>query len=144
MLGTCSLTRVRKLALGVGIMLLLGLGAAMLGAFGAPADLMAHFPGGVRPALAESERAEVGVSYRFQLPTHCGVEYAFFDDRWWNASTQLYENQARMDPPPGWGNPTEFGTMRLLSQDEAQFVGDSGNKAHFASRSEGSPGTTCG
>jgi hypothetical protein len=68
----------RAIALGVGTALLLGVGASALGAFGAPRDVLALLPGGVRPAMAEDDRAEIGVDYRYELPTHCGVDYAFF------------------------------------------------------------------
>jgi hypothetical protein len=134
----------RAIALGVGTALLLGVGAGALGAFGAPRDVLALLPGGVRPALAEDDRAEIGVDYRYELPTHCGVEYAFFNGRWWTATPMLYENKAKVSPPPGWDNPKELGTMHLVSRDEALFVGDSGNAARFVPGPKGGPGTTCG
>jgi hypothetical protein len=134
----------RALALGVGAALLLGVGGTALGAFGAPRDVLALLPGGVHPALGPDERAEIGVDYRFELPTHCGVEYAFFSGRWWTATPKLYENGAEVDPPPGWDNPTEPGTMRLVSRNEALFVGDSGNIARFMPGPNGGPGTKCG
>jgi hypothetical protein len=56
----------------------------------------------------------------------------------------LYENKAKVNPPPGWDNPKELGTIRLLSRDEALFVGDSGNDARFVPGPKGGPGTTCG
>jgi hypothetical protein len=87
----------RAIALGIGTTLLLGVASA-LGAFGAPRDVLALLPGGVRPALAEDDRAEIGVDYRYELPTHCGVEYAFFSGRWWTATPKVYENKARVNP----------------------------------------------
>ena len=134
----------RAIALGLGIALLVGIGATALGAFGAPRDVLALLPGGVRPALAEDDPAEIGMDYRYRLPTHCGVEYAFFSGRWWTATPQLYENEAKVNPPPGWDNPTEPGTMRLVSRDEASFVGDSGDTARFVPGPLGGPGTICG
>ncbi len=134
----------RAITRGVGTALLLGVGASALGAFGAPRDVLSLLPGGVRPALAEDDQAEIGIDYRHDLPTHCGVEYAFFSGRWWTATPKLYENKAKVNPPPGWDNPKEMGTMRLVSRDEALFVGDSGKTARFVPGPKGGPGTTCG
>ncbi len=76
-----SLMSMRAITRGVGTALLLGVGASALGAFGAPRDVLSLLPGGVRPALAEDDQAEIGIDYRHDLPTHCGVEYAFFSGR---------------------------------------------------------------
>jgi hypothetical protein len=124
--------------------LLLAVSATALGAFRVPGDVLAFLPGGVRPALSEDDQAEIGMGYRYELPTHCGVEHAYFDDRWWTATPRLYESEARVNPPPGWGNPMEPGTMRLVSRDEARFVADSGHTARFKPRPKRGPGTTCG
>ena len=134
----------RATVFGVGAALLLGVAAIASGAFGPPRDVLALLPGGVRPALAENELAEIGLDYRYELPTHCGVEYAYFSGRWWTAAPKLYESAARLNPPLGWGDPMEPGTMRLVAQDEALFVGDSGPDALFQAGPRGGPGTTCG
>lgn len=128
----------------IGTALVMGASAIALGALGPPSDVLAFLPGGVRPALSEDERAQIGVDYRYELSTHCGVEHAFFDGRWWTATPKLYERGAKVNPPPGWGNPMEPGTMRLVSRGEARFLGDSGNTARFKPAPKRGPRTTCG
>ena len=71
--------------------------------------------------------AEIGVRYRHTLYTHCGVRYANFDGRRWLADPVLGE----ANPPPGWGNPSDPGTMELVSQDRALFLSFSGERAFF-------------
>lgn len=63
--------------------------------------------------------ARIGVGYAHILYTHCGVESALFDGRLWLVQPPL--NNGFGSPPPGWGNPTTAGIMRLLAQDEAVF-----------------------
>jgi len=82
--------------------------------------------------LPEGERAEIGVGYYLEVSTHCGVQLAAFDGRLWDASPVLGDG----NPPPGWAEPTEGGTMTLLGPDEAEFVGDGARTkvARFVSR----------
>jgi hypothetical protein len=61
-----------------------------------------------------------GVAYPFELLTHCGIEYAFFDGRYWLAEPPL--DDGAHNPPPGWDNPTQRGSMTLLFEgDRAEF-----------------------
>lgn len=82
--------------------------------------------------LPEGERAVVGVGYYLDISTHCGVRLAAFDGRLWDASPMLGNG----NPPPGWAEPTEGGSMTLLAPDEAEFVGDRARTkvARFVSR----------
>ena len=68
--------------------------------------------------------AEVGRAYRFNLLTHCGIEWAYFDGRYWVP-------RPRVGPPSNWAN-IEPGTMTLESRDEAVFAADVGGGARFA------------
>jgi hypothetical protein len=68
--------------------------------------------------------AEQGVSYDFNLLTHCGVEWAYFDGHYWVP-------RPRIDPPSHWAS-IESGTMVLESQDAAVFEADEGGGARFA------------
>lgn len=63
--------------------------------------------------------AELGVSYLYNLYTHCGLEYAIFDGRLWVLDPPLTDGSG--NPPLGWGNPTDHGLMRLLAPDIAEF-----------------------
>lgn len=63
--------------------------------------------------------ASVGVDYAHVLYTHCGIESTIFDGRLWLAQPPL--NNGFRSPPPGWGDPTATGIMRMLAGDEAEF-----------------------
>jgi len=69
--------------------------------------------------LEPGQRAEIGVTYHFDISTHCGVTVIDFDGRLWDASPPLGDGSA----PEGWAEPTEGGGMTLHSPDEAEFVG---------------------
>ena len=61
--------------------------------------------------------AEIGKAYPFALYTHCGIRSADFDGRRWIADPIL----GSANPPPGWGNPADKGSMELVSEDRARF-----------------------
>lgn len=63
--------------------------------------------------------AELGISYPYNVYTHCGVEYAVFDGRLWLLDPPLTDGSG--NPPPGWDNPFQHGLMRLLADDLAEF-----------------------
>ncbi|MFW6174832.1 MAG: hypothetical protein ACOC5K_03560, partial [Chloroflexota bacterium] len=65
----------------------------------------------------------------YTLYTHCGVRRAHFDGRDWIADPVLDDGDR--NPPPGWGNPHDTGTMTLLSEDSARFVNSRGESAEF-------------
>jgi hypothetical protein len=67
--------------------------------------------------------ARIGVDYAHVLYTHCGIESTIFDGRLWLAQPPL--NNGFRSPPPGWGDPTSTGIMRMLAEDEADFMRDS-------------------
>lgn len=79
--------------------------------------------------------AELGKLYPFALYTHCGVRSAYFDGRRWIADPVLSDESG--NPPPGWGNPSERGTMVLVKEDLARFTSTSGNTAEFRPLPEG-------
>ncbi len=64
--------------------------------------------------------AEIGTPYRFNLLTHCGVEYLWFDGRRWKIDTPL--SQDIRDRPPGWPNPFALGSVILLNESELIFT----------------------
>lgn len=66
---------------------------------------------------------EDGVPYRFELLTHCGVEWAYFDGRYWVP-------RPKVDPESDW-TPIERGTMTLVRRGEALFEGGSHGEARF-------------
>ena len=71
--------------------------------------------------------AEIGVRYTHDLYTHCGIRYADFDGRRWLADPEL----GGPNSPPGWGNPSDPGTIELVARDRAMFLSHSGKQAFF-------------
>jgi hypothetical protein len=72
------------------------------------------------PCVSGVER---GVDYRFNLLTHCGIEWAYFDGRYWVP-------KPKADRPSHWAS-IEPGTMRLEQPDVASFEADEGGGARF-------------
>ncbi len=91
-----------------------------------PARLCYEDAGFARPPCGPGAR--IDVYYAYGLRTHCGIEYAYFDDRHWVADPPL--NDGSGNPPSGWDNPWQSGWMRLRSENEAEFTAD-GLKADF-------------
>ena len=79
----------------------------------------------------------------FALRTHCGVVSATIENRLWLAAPPLTDGSG--NPPAGWDNPTDTGTLRLLSSTEAEFESKSGQVAHFvrAEPGEKDPAAGC-
>ncbi|MDQ0028774.1 hypothetical protein [Arthrobacter bambusae] len=69
------------------------------------------------------------------LYTHCGIEELRVDDTFFIAETPLNDGQG--NPPPGWGNPYQAGTV-TVSGPLAVFRDDSGHVVTFRAR----PGAT--
>jgi hypothetical protein len=67
-------------------------------------------------ALPAPTYAAIGRAYRYNLPVRCGIDYAFFAGRWWQADKPL--------PAPGDtdGYPYAYGTMTLVSPGQAKFT----------------------
>jgi hypothetical protein len=78
---------------------------------------------------------EEGVEYRFNLLTHCGVEWAYFGGRYWVP-------RPKADPPSHWGN-IEAGTMALQRPRVAVFEAESGGGARFVPASKTYRPPTC-
>ena len=71
---------------------------------------------------------EPGVAYAVDLSTHCGVRGLEIGGVWFAADRPLMENYG---PPPGWGNPVQPGTVRLLTPEEAVFTDDLGHEVRM-------------
>jgi hypothetical protein len=81
--------------------------------------------------------AEIGRPYEYDLYTHCGILGAEFDGREWDATPPLTNGSG--NPPEGWGNPSDHGTMTLLAENVAEFKSDGGLVARFRPRKPGAP-----
>jgi hypothetical protein len=78
-----------------------------------------------------------GTSARpYLLMTHCGIDEARIGGRYFEAVHPLSDGQG--NPPTGWGNPFQRGTITLLSPTEALFNDQAGHRVLFRLR----PGAT--
>ena len=64
------------------------------------------------------------------LHTHCGVDEAKIGMRFYEAVTPLSDGSG--NPPAGWGNPYQAGTMTLVSATQAVFTDKGGHRVVFA------------
>lgn len=82
-------------------------------------------------------RADIGVAYPFVLGTQCGIAGTQFDQREWRNDPPLAEPGTR---PAGWNPSYEQGTMKLTSDDVAEFTSADGLRtARFVPRPPGGP-----
>jgi hypothetical protein len=91
----------------------------------------------------DTERAglEVGVPYRIEFYTHCGIDFwTKFDGSYWDA---VDHDNSTGNPPRGLGNPYDFGTMTLLSENDARYVSESGRAFRFTRAEERPKGMVC-
>ncbi|MBI4310823.1 MAG: hypothetical protein HY681_03485 [Chloroflexi bacterium] len=72
---------------------------------------------------------KAGKAYPYTLYTHCGILWAYFDERWWEASPHLGDGSG--NPPSGWGNPFDRGTMEMVGEGGARFISGMGQTAEF-------------
>jgi hypothetical protein len=86
-------------------------------------------PSGSRPVATRAATP-------YRLYTHCGIDKARIGYRYFEAVYPLSDGQG--NPPAGWGNPFQQGTMTLLSPSEASFRDDAGHHVLFRLR----PGAT--
>jgi hypothetical protein len=82
---------------------------------------------GQRIFYPNSARVSMGVAYAFRLYTHCGLdlpEGVDFDSSFWDPVGTASDGNS--NPPPGFGNPFDTGTMTLISTNVAEYHGHSG------------------
>jgi hypothetical protein len=87
-----------------------------------------------RPARAAAMPA--GRARPYQLYTHCGIDEARIGSQYFEAVRPLSDGSG--NPPPGWGNPYQQGTMTLVSPVAAVFRDHAGHQVLFRLR----PGAT--
>jgi hypothetical protein len=73
--------------------------------------------------------ADLPEPHRYQLYTHCGIHWARLQGGWWQATTPL--DDGNRNPPRGWGNPSQEGTMSYPEPDRAVFDTDNGLHVEF-------------
>ena len=82
--------------------------------------------------LAACSSPSTGVGVPFQLYTHCGIRFADFDGRRFYADPPLDDGSG--NPPRGWGNPYDDGTMLRIDKNTALFTDPVGNRAVFSTQ----------
>jgi hypothetical protein len=88
------------------------------------------------PSPSPTKEVQVGVPYPHKLFVHCGTLGTTFAGRNWDADPSISEH----NPPPGWDENEEPGTMTLISQDRAEFRSSTdGKTVQFKLRPDGSP-----
>lgn len=105
--------------------------------------------GTIQPGAQETAESTVPISSSFpisapptasatpyRLYTHCGIDEAKIGATFYEAHTPLHDGAH--NPPPGWGNPYQDGTMTITSATEAVFRDDKGHEVVFRVR----PGAT--
>jgi hypothetical protein len=63
---------------------------------------------------------QIGHKYRFNLLTHCGVEYLRFDGQMWKADTYL--GDIAHNPPRDWPQPFALGYVTLANVSKLTFT----------------------
>jgi hypothetical protein len=76
----------------------------------------------------------------YDLYTHCGIDYAQVGNRYYEATPPLSDGSG--NPPPGWGNPYQPGTMTVISPTQAVFTDKAGHRVVFTLVPSGGPGRT--
>jgi hypothetical protein len=76
----------------------------------------------------------------YNLYTHCGIDYARVGNRYYEATPPLSDGSG--NPPPGWGNPYQPGTMTVISPTQAVFTDKAGHRVVFTLVPSGGPGRT--
>lgn len=121
----------RSLSGPVGPAVALAVVAFVLAACGSPPARLAS---PARPSLASAGANTSPQPY--QLYTHCGIDEARIGNRYFEAVHPLSDGQG--NPPPGWGNPYQPGTMSALSPTTVVFRDRAGHRVQFRLR----PGAT--
>jgi hypothetical protein len=81
---------------------------------------------------------EVGIAYPFDLYTHCGVLGTDVGGVWFAADPPLVEGAG--NPPAGWGNPYQPGTLTLVDAGEALFADEVGHRVRLVADDTARPG----
>jgi hypothetical protein len=86
-------------------------------------------PGSSAPPAGSASAAN---SMPYDLYTHCGIDEARINGRFYEAVKPLSDGNS--NPPPGWGNPYQHGTVTLASPSEAVFTDNAGHRVVFKVR----------
>jgi hypothetical protein len=65
----------------------------------------------------------------YNLYTHCGIDYVQVGNRYYEATPPLSDGSG--NPPPGWGNPYQPGTLTVISPTQVVFTDKAGHRVMF-------------
>jgi hypothetical protein len=91
------------------------------------------------PTAAAARTAAAPKPVPYNLYTHCGIDYAQVGSRYYEATPPLSDGSG--NPPPGWGNPYQPGTLTVISPTQAVFTDKAGHRVVFTLVPSG-PGRT--
>jgi hypothetical protein len=84
----------------------------------------------------------IGVEYEVDIYTHCGLGQIKFAGSFWAIQGSLGDGNG--NPPPGFANPIDRGTIELLSDDEAIYRSQRGEERKLTKAAELPPsGQVC-
>jgi hypothetical protein len=89
----------------------------------------------VAPPTARAGRGEP-----FRLYTHCGIQWARINGAFWRATQPLSDGKG--NPPSGWGNPFQVGTLTFTSHATAEFSSPAG-RVRFKRTKRTQPPVVC-
>lgn len=78
----------------------------------------------------------VGDEYDYVLYVHCGVQWARIDGDWFETEPL---NDGNANPPPGWGNPFDKGSLTIVDLSTAEYRSDNGETLTFVRTEGGAP-----
>ena len=93
-----------------------------------------------------SGHADLGVAYRFQLYTHCGLDAPTamdFDGSFWDPMGPGPASDGSRNPPSGYGNPIDQGTITLISPTRAQYRSHTGTVSRWSLHAGPQIGSPC-
>lgn len=114
----------------------------------APVGAIAPQPmgNGLYRVFPRSGRASVGVSYQIRLFTHCGLDWPGvldFDGSFWDPIGPGPASDGNANPPVGYGNPYDPGTITLISPALARYRSSSGGVMQWNRHAGGAVSAPC-
>lgn len=82
-------------------------------------------------------------SQDFTLYTHCGIDELQFEDQWYERVGGVLDDGSG-NPPAGWDNPEQDGTIARFDESTLIFTDRAGHREEFVLREEATgPKRTC-
>ena len=97
-------------------------------------------PAATTPARATAAGTTAPKPVPYNLYTHCGINFVQVGNRYYEVSPPLSDGSG--NPPPGWGNPYQPGTLTVISPTQVVFTDKAGHRVVFTLVPSGGPGHT--